>query len=382
MRQGKLLGAAGGVMDVIPAHSPREIEEMRRLFREYEAFLGVDLCFQEFESELAHLPGKYAPPSGALLLATNGKEAFGCGALRGLGPVESRVCEMKRLYVRPEARGLGLGRRIAGRLIGEGALFGYSAMVLDTLEKLSAAVHLYESLGFVRTEPYYDNPLPGVTYWRLDLGSRRRTGGAMDITIKLEARDDHREIENLVREAFWDVYKPGCDEHLVLHNLRKSTAYVPELHLVACSGARIVGSIAYSRADVRKDEGGQSEVLCMGPLSVLPEYQGNGVGSLLLQESIQKARLMGFRAIVIFGNPLFYHRFGFRDAGSYRIATSDGHNFDAFMALDLSGDALAGIEGKFFADPAFEVDPRELCEFEKQFPYREKHVTDTRLKHD
>ena len=156
-------------MDIIHAQSPREIEEVRKLFREYEAFLGVDLCFQEFESELANLPGKYAPPYGALLLAVDGGRALGCGALRRFGPQGDLVCEMKRLYVRPEARRRGVGRRIAERLIEEGVLRGYSAMVLDTLEKLSDAMRLYESLGFVRTGAYYDNPLPGATYWRLPL---------------------------------------------------------------------------------------------------------------------------------------------------------------------------------------------------------------------
>lgn len=156
-------------MDIIHAKSPKEIDEVRRLFREYEAFLGVDLSFQQFESELANLPGKYTPPSGTLLLATDGQKAYGCGALRRFGPLQDRTCEMKRLYVRPAARGLGLGRKIARRLIQEGVRLGYSAMVLDTLDKLQAAIHLYESLGFVRTEPYYKNPLGGVIYWKLDL---------------------------------------------------------------------------------------------------------------------------------------------------------------------------------------------------------------------
>jgi len=161
------------VMDIIRVKSPHEIDEVRRLFREYEAYLNVDLCFQQFETELANLPGKYAPPSGTLLLAMDGQKACGCGALRRFGSIQERVCEMKRLYVRPENRGLGIGKQIARRLIQEGVRLGYFTMVLDTLDRLEAAIHLYESLGFVRTEPYYDNPLAGVFYWKLDLKSQQ-----------------------------------------------------------------------------------------------------------------------------------------------------------------------------------------------------------------
>ena len=156
-------------MNIIYAKTSHDIEEVRRLFKEYEAYLNVDLCFQQFESELATLPGKYAHPSGTLLLARDGQKAIGCGALRRLGAIQDRTCEMKRLYVCPESRGLGIGKQIAKRLIQEGARLGYSTMVLDTLNRLDTAIHLYESLGFVRTGPYYDNPLPDVVYWKLNL---------------------------------------------------------------------------------------------------------------------------------------------------------------------------------------------------------------------
>jgi len=156
-------------MEIIFAKSLQEINEVRKLFREYEAYLNVDLCFQQFESELSNLPGKYAPPSGALLLAKDGEMSIGCGALRSIHSFEDGACELKRLYVRPEARGMGVGKQIAKRLIKEGVLLGYSTMVLDTLDRLEAAIQLYESLGFVRTEPYYENPLSGVVYLKLDL---------------------------------------------------------------------------------------------------------------------------------------------------------------------------------------------------------------------
>jgi ribosomal protein S18 acetylase RimI-like enzyme len=140
---------------------------VRDLFREYEAWLGVDLCFQGFAAELAGLPGDYAPPSGRLLLASAGADrAAGCVALRAL---DAERCEMKRLYVRPAHQGSGLGRTLVTTLIEEARGVGYRAMLLDTLPQMRAAQHLYESLGFRDVEPYRYNPYPGTRFLQLDL---------------------------------------------------------------------------------------------------------------------------------------------------------------------------------------------------------------------
>ena len=141
------------------------------MIREYAAILGVDLCFQGFEAELDGLPGKYAPPSGALLIALHQDEAAGCVALRDLG---HGVCEMKRLFVRPQFRGLGLGRQLADAIIAKAGQLVYLLMRLDTLDRLSEAMRLYERLGFRKIPAYYDNPLAGAVYWELDLRRRQR----------------------------------------------------------------------------------------------------------------------------------------------------------------------------------------------------------------
>jgi GNAT superfamily N-acetyltransferase len=153
-------------MKITRAGTTDEIEEVRRLFREYAELLGVDLCFQGFEEELAGLPGKYAPPEGALFIATEGQRTAGCVALKKIG---DGVCEMKRLFVRPQFQGQGLGRALAQQIIGEGVNLGYKTMRLDTLDRLKEAMSLYETLGFKRTKPYYPNPLPGVVYWEVCL---------------------------------------------------------------------------------------------------------------------------------------------------------------------------------------------------------------------
>jgi GNAT superfamily N-acetyltransferase len=158
-------------MKIYPAHIPNHIDQVRALFREYEAFLHVDLCFQSFEQELACLPGKYAPPEGALFLALEDEIPAGCVALRKFKEGNG---EMKRLFVRPAFRGRGLGRILAERIIAEAVQLGYGCILLDTLDRLKAAMRLYESLGFVKTEPYYPNPLPDVVYWKLDLNKFKK----------------------------------------------------------------------------------------------------------------------------------------------------------------------------------------------------------------
>lgn len=201
----------------------------------------------------------------------------------------------------------------------------------------------------------------------------------MHIEIRREEVKDHQEAENITREAFWDLYKPGCVEHLLLHQIRRSKAFIPELDYVACDQGRIVGNIVYTKAYV-KDGERTTEVLCMGPLSVLPSHQRQGIGSLLLRTTIEKARSLGYRAVLIFGNPAYYRRFGFSKAESLGIKTAHGENLDAFMALELSPGALGGIRGSFCEDQAFDIKQEELEQFDSRFPQKEKHVRDGQLK--
>lgn len=201
----------------------------------------------------------------------------------------------------------------------------------------------------------------------------------MAILVRLEEEGDYKAVEHLTREAFWDLYKPGCDEHLLVHKLRKVPAFVKELSLVALDNGQIVGNIMYSKAKIVNEVHQEFEVLCMGPIGVLPAYQGKGIGAALMDRSIEKARALGFKAVVIFGNPGYYHRFGYRNAAEYGIQTSSGENFDPFMVLELFSGALEGISGKFYEDQVFKIDEAELEMFEKEFPYKEKHITDTQL---
>ncbi len=153
-------------MEIIQASTPEHLEVAAELFREYQTQLNVDLCFQGFEQELATLPGKYAHPTGSILLATHAGKYVGCVAVR---PIEGDVCEMKRLYVRDQFRGLSAGRKLAEAVIEKARELGFKKMQLDTLQRLERAIGLYAKLGFVETTPYYENPLNEVVYWELKL---------------------------------------------------------------------------------------------------------------------------------------------------------------------------------------------------------------------
>ncbi|MDE5865435.1 MAG: N-acetyltransferase [Lachnospiraceae bacterium] len=195
----------------------------------------------------------------------------------------------------------------------------------------------------------------------------------MNINIRNEVPADYRIVEELTREAFWgNMDHSTCDgEHLLVHKLRKLPAFVPELDFVAEIDGEIVGHIIYSLAKIITPDNREIKVLNFGPLSVHPNYKRKGVGSALMHYSIAEAARQGYRAIIFYGHPDYYPRFGFRRASRYGIVSADGSSFDALMAMELYNGALDGITGRFMEDEVYEVDPEEMAEFEKSFPYKE-----------
>lgn len=203
-----------------------------------------------------------------------------------------------------------------------------------------------------------------------------------DIIIRNESEKDFYTVENLIREAFWNVYTMGCEEHLVAHNMRTLPCYIKPLDLVAELNGEIVGNIMYSKCHIVDGEKSK-EFVTFGPLGVLPKYQGMGVGSALIEKSLEIAKTMDIKAIFITGNPNYYHRFGFVSASKYDIHL-DGIPLDDvadfFMVKILEDNALQGVKGICKIDDCYYINPQELEEFDKLFPPKVKEKRDTQLK--
>ena len=199
----------------------------------------------------------------------------------------------------------------------------------------------------------------------------------INLTIRNERKEDYRAVEQLIREAFWNLYVPGCNEHYIVHNLRNSPDFIPELDFVAETEGQIVGQIAYSRGIIRGKGDVEREVITFGPVSVLPAFQKRGIGSALITHTISLARDMGHRAICIYGDPRYYSRFGFRCAERYEIKTADDKFAVALQVLELRPGALNNVSGRFIESAAFEVDETGFPQYDATFPFKEERETDS-----
>ena len=198
-----------------------------------------------------------------------------------------------------------------------------------------------------------------------------KTKSGLSLILRQETPSDYHAVEELTREAFWGFTHPTCDEHCLAHLLRNVPAFVPELDYVAEAGGRLVGNVMYSKAKVIDSGSSEYEVLTFGPLSVLPECWNCGVGSALMGHTIAEAKRLWYPAIIFYGHPDYYPRFGFRHAEAFNITTPDGKNFDALMAMPLYDGALDGISGAFHEDPVFVVNAEEAEAYNRNFPHKE-----------
>jgi predicted N-acetyltransferase YhbS len=193
-----------------------------------------------------------------------------------------------------------------------------------------------------------------------------------EIEIRMETRSDWYDVELMTQHAFWNKHHLGCDEHYLVHKLREDKDYLPELSRIAVKDGQVIGCIMYSKARV-VDGANTHEIITFGPLCVEPKWQGCGVGELLLKETMKLAANKGYKGIVIFGEPDYYPRIGFKTCDNFNITTADGKNFHAFMGFELAKDSMKDIKGKFYESEVFENLPKEAVEeYNKKFPKLQK----------
>ena len=192
--------------------------------------------------------------------------------------------------------------------------------------------------------------------------------------FRWEREDEYYSVENLTREAFWDVYRPGCNEHLLLHKLRKEASFIPELDYVVVEDGKIVANIVYCKmfSDTTKEM--CEEIIGFGPISVLPEYQKMGFGKALINFTMNKAKELGYKAVLIEGSDRYYPRFGFEPASRYQIYLPgmEGEEAPFFMAKELEEGYLKNHGGVYEFNPCYVVNEKELEEFELHFPKKMK----------
>ena len=195
-----------------------------------------------------------------------------------------------------------------------------------------------------------------------------------NLILRPERPDEYREMEEIVRDSFWDKYSPGCSEHLVVHTMRTSGAIVPELCLAAEENGRLAGGIWYAKASVRSGDDA-CDVLTMGPVCVRPERQSHGIGAALIRETLSRAAGT-YPAVIIYGNPAYYGRFGFRAASDYGITDAGGNPSPALLIYPMSDDIPSGM---FDEGPVYHVTPDEVRLFDRTFPPRRKHYNSGQL---
>ncbi len=196
-----------------------------------------------------------------------------------------------------------------------------------------------------------------------------------NITIRLEKKEEYREVENLVRESFWNVYRPGCLEHYVLNQLREDQDFIAELDFVMLEDGKLIGQNIFMKAVIKADDGRDIPIMTMGPICIAPELKRKGYGKILLDYSLEKAAKMGCGAVCFEGNIDFYGKSGFTYASEYGLryhGLPEGEDASFFLCKELMPGYLDGITGEYATPAGYFVDEAEAEEFDKAFPYKEK----------
>lgn len=345
-----------------------------------EAGFSVAIEKKSFPEPVKHAPEEYDFPDR--LYADHWENAYAWGVLDGgelIAAMEterelwSNRLRITELWINEGYRKQGLGRAFLDIAKEQARRERRRAIILETQSCNVNAVDFYLHEGFTLIGfdacCYKNNDLDRKEV-RLELGwfpQEKVRLSREELEIRPETEADHYAAEEMTRRAFFNKHHLGCDEHYLVYKLRGDKDYLPELSRLAVKDGTVIGAIYYSKARVESAAGAR-EVLTFGPLCVAPEWQGCGVGELLLRETMAMAAKMRYKGIVIYGEPDYYPRIGFKTCDHFCITTPEGKNFDAFMGIELCAGGMKGIEGKFYESDAFTDLPKDEAEaYDKKF---------------
>jgi len=345
----------------------------------------ADIEKKDFREPVTHTPEEYDFPDK--LYEDHWENAYAWGVLvndKLIATIEtdqelwSNRLRITELWVAEEYQKKGIGHALIQVVKEQARRERRRAIILETQSCNVNAVDFYQHEGFtligMDTCCYRNNDLQRKEV-RLELGwfpeEKKKLNGE-EVEIRIETEDDWYNVELMTQHAFWNKHHLGCDEHYLVHKLRKHEDYLPELSRIAVKDGKVIGCIMYSKSKI-VDGVDTHEIITFGPLCIEPKWQGCGVGELLLKETMKLAANKRYKGIVIFGEPDYYPRIGFKTCDNFNIKTADGKNFDAFMAIELEEGSMKSIKGKFYESEVFEnLLKKEVEEYNKKFPKLQK----------
>ncbi len=346
---------------------------------------AIEIEKKDFTEPVTHTPEEYDFPDK--LYEDHWENAYAWGVLVNnelVAAIEtyqelwSNRLRITELWVAEEYQKQGIGHALIEMAKEQARRERRRAIILETQSCNVNAVDFYQHEGFsligMDTCCYKNNDIQRKEV-RLEFGWLQEENKRLnheEIEVRKETKNDWYNVELMTQHAFWNKHHLGCDEHYLVHKLRQHKDYLPELSRIAVKGGEVIGCIMYTKAQI-VDGADKHEIITFGPLCVEPKWQGCGVGELLLRETMKLAANKGYKGIVIFGEPDYYPRIGFKTCDNFNITTSNGKNFDAFMGIELAEDSMKGIKGKFYESEVFKnLKKKEVEEYNKNFPKLQK----------
>jgi len=355
------------------------------LVNERDKGFTIEIEKKDFTEPVTHTPEEYDFPDK--LYKDHWENPYAWGVLVNdelVAAIEtdqelwSNRLRITELWVAEKYQKQGIGHGLIEMAKEQARRERHRAIILETQSCNVNAIDFYQHEGFnligMDTCCYKNNDLQRKEV-RLEFGwflKEKKRLNREELEIRMETSSDWYNVELMTQHAFWNKHHLGCDEHYLVHKLRQDKDYLPELSRIAVKDGEIIGCIMYSKAQV-VDGTDRHEIITFGPLCVEPKWQGYGVGELLLRETMKLAANKGYKGIVIFGEPDYYPRIGFKTCDNFNITTADGKNFDAFMGIELAKDSMKFIKGKFYGSEVFDNLPKEEVEdYNKKFPKLQK----------